>query len=43
VTQAWAGGHWEIEARYELDHNKSNDPDGTYVAHRIGFGLRRRW
>ena len=43
ATQAWGGGHWEIEAEYELDHNTSNDPNETYVAHRIGFGLRRRW
>jgi hypothetical protein len=43
ATHAWAGGHWELEAAYELDHNTSNDFSETYVAHRIGFGLRRRW
>jgi hypothetical protein len=43
LTSRLNGGRWDVGVEYELDDNRSNDPDRGYQAHRVEFKVRRRW
>jgi hypothetical protein len=42
-THEFGEGYWTVELEYELESNRSNDPEEAYDAHRTGFTFRRRW
>ncbi|HEX9754891.1 MAG TPA: hypothetical protein VGA42_04255 [Gemmatimonadales bacterium] len=43
ATHEFSGGYWSLELEYEVESNRSNESDAAYLAHRVGFTLRRRW
>jgi hypothetical protein len=43
LTSEFAQARWELGLVYGYEDNGSNDPYARYRAHRVEFGIRRRW